>query len=53
MRIVAFIQDRPVIDKILAHIGYRLEVLALPAVPRPPPPPRELYRGNQDYALPF
>lgn len=39
MRIVPFIPDRPIMDKILAHIGYRLDVLALPSICRRHPNP--------------
>jgi hypothetical protein len=37
MQIVSFIRDGKVIDRILAHIGYKFDVLPLPS--RPPPDP--------------
>lgn len=47
MQVVALIREGSVIDKILAHIGDKFEVLPLPSRPPPDSPPEwDFFPGN-------
>ncbi len=46
MRIIAFLDHQKVVDRILKHINYRLDVMPLP---KPPPPPRQLDLSEAAY----